>query len=213
MVAPLSLASQVSVIQGLTFLCLKPEHSVHPRALYWIPLSRRVKHFRWDPRHLSLQPNTYQDFNRKCWRCHHTHPISQGPGLPGNRFTWSHLLGFGTYIAHSEKQLEMVGQGRRLTSPMSAQPAKSVSKNRYKHNHRWSIEGTASFVTLFISYTWEGAEPCRFSTISEQRQGCFLGCWRALQLVKISQWKTFLFKSIEGSIKDFSLEYKHLRCM
>lgn len=129
-------------------------------------LSRRVKHFRWDPRHLSLQPNTYHDFNRKCWRCHHTHPISRGPGLPGTRFTWSHLLDFGTYIDLSEKQLEMVGQGRRFTSHMIVQTAKSVSKNRYKHNHRRSIEGKANFVTLFISYMWEGAEPCRFSTIS-----------------------------------------------
>lgn len=141
-------------------------------------------------------------------------PFHKALGSLGTGFhTWNHLPGLGTFTAHSETQLGRVGQGRRLTSLVIAQPVKSVYENRNKHNHKWSIEGRATCVALFISYIWKGTEPCRFSTISEQRQGCFLGYWRALRLVKIRQGKTSLFKDIERSTKDFSLEYKHLHCI
>lgn len=205
MVPPFPLALWVSV----TFLCLSQSTVFIPEQCTHFP--KEIKNFRWDPRHLFLQPDPYQDF-RKCWRCHHTHAISCCPGLPGNSFhTWNHLLGFGTCIARPETRLGRVGQRRRLTSLMIAQPVKSGNENRHKHNHKWNTEGRASCVTLFISSVWERAEPCVFSTISEQRQGCVLGCWSALQLVKIRQWKTSLFKGIEGNIKYFSLE--HLHCI
>lgn len=165
------------------------EHSAHPRAMYSPPLWRRVKHFRRDLRHLSLRPDTYHDFSRKCWRCHHAQPISQGSGLPGNRLPYLKSPSRFCHMHCPFWNTAGVVQGKRLMSLMIAQPVKSVYENRHKHNHRWSIEGRASCVTLFISYVWEGVEPCRFSTISEQRQGCFLGCWCALQLVKIRRWK------------------------
>lgn len=86
--SPLSLALRVAVLQDPIFVCLKPEHEALPRAMHWILLLRTVKHLRWDLRYLPLQPDTYQDFSRKCWRCRHTHPTSQGPGLPGNMFPY-----------------------------------------------------------------------------------------------------------------------------
>lgn len=112
MVPPLPLAFWVSVcITGPDFPASGARAQCSSQSNVLTPLIKEIKHFRWALKHFLPQPNTYQDFNMKCWRCHHTHPIPQGPGLPGNSFhTWNHLLGFGTCIACSETQLGRVAR-------------------------------------------------------------------------------------------------------
>lgn len=130
----------------------------------------RIKHLRWDLRHLSLQPNTYQYFNRKYWRCCHTHPISQSSGLPGNRFPY---LKSPSRFWHLHCPFWNTARG---WWPREGGLYRQWLFNLLKQCMKIGISiimggyGEEQVVWRFSRHTCEkGAEPCRFSTISEQR--------------------------------------------